>query len=43
MKGKGDRPFGVAGPESGRVPLRFWRAGARVSLLEGKRSIMGGS
>ena len=35
MKGKGESPLGVAGPDRGIGPESEWRAGASESPLEG--------
>ena len=43
MKGNGESPLGVAGPDMDMFPFNDCSAGARVSPPEGNRSIMEGS
>lgn len=43
MKGHGESPLGVPGPEMGMEPVRDCKPGAKASPPEGYRSIKGGS
>ena len=43
MKGNGESPFGVAGPEMGIEPVSDCNPGARLSPPDGYLSISGGN